>query len=57
MKFICLEGHCINPNAIEIARPGKSQAGTATSVISFKSGETIEVSMSTAALACMLNKY
>lgn len=57
MKFICLEGHCINPSAIEIARPGKTTSGTETSVISFKNGETIEVGMSTAALACMLNKY
>ncbi|MDQ2833551.1 MAG: hypothetical protein M3Y50_07350 [Acidobacteriota bacterium] len=57
MKFICLEGHCINPSAIEIARPGKTQAGIDTSVISFKNGETIEVNMSTSALACMLNKY
>jgi hypothetical protein len=57
MKFICLEGHCINPNAIEIARPGKTASGTDTSVISFKNGETIEVGMSTASLACMLNKY
>ncbi len=57
MKFICLEGHCINPNAIEIARPGKTPTGHETSVISFKNGETIEVGMSTSALACMLNKY
>jgi|GEM_PF-6456077 len=57
MKFICLEGYCVNPNAIEIARPGKAASGSDTSVISFKSGETIEIAMSTAALACMLNKY
>ena len=57
MKFICLEGHCINPSAIEIARPGKTPTGADMSVISFKNGETIEVGMSTSALACMLNKY
>lgn len=57
MKFICLEGHCVNPSAIEIARPGKAASGADTSVISFKNGETLEVAISTSALACMLNKY
>jgi hypothetical protein len=57
MKFVCVEGKCINPSAIEIARPAKSSAGADVSIISFKSGETLEVGMSTAALACMLNKY
>jgi competence transcription factor ComK len=57
MKFICLEGHCINPSAIEIARPGKTAKGADTCLISFKNGETIEVNMSTSSLACMLNKY
>jgi hypothetical protein len=57
MKFICLEGKCINPSAIEIARPGKTPAGDEISIISFKNGDTVEVGMSTSALACMLNKY
>jgi hypothetical protein len=57
MKFICLEGKCINPSSIEIARPATSPSGIETSVISFKSGETLEVGMSTQALACLLNKY
>ncbi len=57
MKFVCVEGKCINPAAIEIARPAKTPAGADISIISFKSGETLEVAMSTAALACMLNKY
>jgi hypothetical protein len=57
MKFICLEGKCINPNAIEIARPGKAPGGEDISIISFKNGDSLEVGMSTSALACLLNKY